>query len=114
MHCAKTPTPYAGMIDHGNPESNLAWVISQPCQMMAQKALLNIRIYSIFFLQKVCLLYLSLDMLEPRRGAAKPASENKIASGRGTLRLRSKGPATVEEEVRTKSRVLITQAMCHL
>lgn len=40
-----------------------------------------------------------LDMLEPRSKGAKPAGENKIASGRGTLRLRSKGPATVEEVV---------------
>lgn len=40
-------------------------------------------------------------MLEPRsKGAAKPASDNKIGTGRGTLRLRSKGPATVEDEVR--------------
>lgn len=40
-----------------------------------------------------------VDMLEPRSKGAKPAGENKIASGRGTLRLRSKGPATVEEVV---------------
>lgn len=39
----------------------------------------------------------AFDMLEPRSKGAKPAGENKIASGRGTLRLRSKGPATVEE-----------------
>ncbi|KAL2097817.1 hypothetical protein ACEWY4_007024 [Coilia grayii] len=39
----------------------------------------------------------AFDMLEPRTRGAKPAGENKIASGRGTLRLRSKGPATVEE-----------------
>lgn len=39
-------------------------------------------------------------MLEPRSKGAKPANENKIGTGRGTLRLRSKGPATVEEEVR--------------
>ncbi|XP_062383391.1 PDZ domain-containing protein GIPC2 [Sardina pilchardus] len=39
----------------------------------------------------------AFDMLEPRSRGAKPAGENKIASGRGTLRLRSKGPATVEE-----------------
>lgn len=38
-------------------------------------------------------------MLEPRSKGAKPASDNKIGTGRGTLRLRSKGPATVEEEV---------------
>ncbi len=39
------------------------------------------------------------EMLEPRSKGAKPASDNKIGTGRGTLRLRSKGPATVEEEV---------------
>lgn len=39
-------------------------------------------------------------MLEPRSKGAKPASDNKIGTGRGTLRLRSKGPATVEDEVR--------------
>ncbi|CAL8343312.1 unnamed protein product [Merluccius merluccius] len=39
----------------------------------------------------------AFDMLEPRSKGAKPASENKIGTGRGTLRLRSKGPATVEE-----------------
>lgn len=39
-------------------------------------------------------------MLEPRSKGAKPAGENKIGTGRGTLRLRSKGPATVEDEVR--------------
>lgn len=38
-------------------------------------------------------------MLEPRSKGAKPAGENKIGTGRGTLRLRSKGPATVEDEV---------------
>lgn len=38
-------------------------------------------------------------MLEPRSKGAKP-SDNKIGTGKGTLRLRSKGPATVEEEVR--------------
>ncbi|GLD60710.1 PDZ domain-containing protein GIPC2 [Lates japonicus] len=37
-------------------------------------------------------------MLEPRSKGAKPATDNKIGTGRGTLRLRSKGPATVEEE----------------
>lgn len=39
------------------------------------------------------------EMLEPRSKGAKPG-DNKIGTGRGTLRLRSKGPATVEEEVR--------------
>lgn len=39
-------------------------------------------------------------MLEPRSRGAKPGGDNKIGTGRGTLRLRSKGPATVEEEVR--------------
>ncbi|XP_064848127.1 PDZ domain-containing protein GIPC1-like [Oncorhynchus masou masou] len=39
----------------------------------------------------------SFEMLEPRSKGAKPASENKLGTGRGTLRLRAKGPATVEE-----------------
>lgn len=40
----------------------------------------------------------AFEMLEPRsKGAAKP-SDGKIGSGRATLRLRSKGPATVEDE----------------
>ncbi|XP_023266660.1 PDZ domain-containing protein GIPC2 isoform X2 [Seriola lalandi dorsalis] len=40
----------------------------------------------------------AFEMLEPRSKGAKPASDNKIGTGRGTLRLRSKGPATVEDE----------------
>ncbi|XP_018533575.1 PDZ domain-containing protein GIPC2 [Lates calcarifer] len=40
----------------------------------------------------------AFEMLEPRSKGAKPATDNKIGTGRGTLRLRSKGPATVEEE----------------
>ncbi|XP_056148654.1 PDZ domain-containing protein GIPC2 [Lampris incognitus] len=39
----------------------------------------------------------AFEMLEPRSKGAKPASENKVGTGKGTLRLRSKGPATVEE-----------------
>ena len=39
------------------------------------------------------------EMLEPRSKGAKPASENKMGTGRGTLRLRAKGPATVEDLV---------------
>lgn len=39
-----------------------------------------------------------IEMLEPRSKGAKPS--DKIGTGKGTLRLRSKGPATVEEEVR--------------
>ncbi|KAG7264036.1 hypothetical protein CRUP_028738 [Coryphaenoides rupestris] len=39
----------------------------------------------------------AFEMLEPRSKGAKPASENKLGTGRGTLRLRAKGPATVEE-----------------
>ncbi|KAM9427045.1 PDZ domain-containing protein GIPC1-like [Salvelinus alpinus] len=39
----------------------------------------------------------AFEMLEPRSKGAKPASDNKLGTGRGTLRLRSKGPATVEE-----------------
>ncbi|KAG8555313.1 hypothetical protein GDO81_017666 [Engystomops pustulosus] len=38
----------------------------------------------------------SFDMIEPRSKGGK-TTEGKIASGRETLRLRSKGPATVEE-----------------
>ncbi|KAM4551632.1 PDZ domain-containing protein GIPC2 [Odontesthes bonariensis] len=40
----------------------------------------------------------AFEMLEPRSKGAKPANDNKIGTGRGTLRLRAKGPATVEEE----------------
>lgn len=36
--------------------------------------------------------------IEPRSNAGK-SSAGKMGTGRGTLRLRSKGPATVEEEV---------------
>ncbi|KAG5847589.1 PDZ domain-containing protein GIPC2 [Anguilla rostrata] len=39
----------------------------------------------------------AFDMLEPRSRGTKPGGEGKIGTGRGTLRLRSKGPATVEE-----------------
>lgn len=41
----------------------------------------------------------AFEMLEPRSrgGGAKSSGENKMGSGRETLRLRSKGPATVEE-----------------
>ncbi|CAL1580929.1 unnamed protein product [Knipowitschia caucasica] len=39
----------------------------------------------------------AFEMLEPRSKGAKP-TESKIGSGRATLRLRSKGPATVEDE----------------
>ncbi|KAJ8274260.1 hypothetical protein COCON_G00088850 [Conger conger] len=39
----------------------------------------------------------AFDMLEPRSRGSKPGGEGKIGTGRGTLRLRSKGPATVEE-----------------
>lgn len=39
----------------------------------------------------------AFEMLEPRSKGAKP-TDNRIGTGRGTLRLRSKGPATVEEE----------------
>lgn len=40
----------------------------------------------------------AFEMLEPRSKGAKPASDGKIGTGRGTLRLRSKGQATVEDE----------------
>ncbi|XP_038820304.1 PDZ domain-containing protein GIPC1-like [Salvelinus namaycush] len=39
----------------------------------------------------------AFEMLEPRSKGVKPASDNKLGTGRGTLRLRAKGPATVEE-----------------
>ncbi|TRY54779.1 hypothetical protein DNTS_004257 [Danionella cerebrum] len=41
----------------------------------------------------------AFEMLEPRSrgGGGKTSGEGKIATGRETLRLRSKGPATVEE-----------------
>lgn len=39
----------------------------------------------------------AFEMLEPRSKGVKP-TDNKISTGKGTLRLRSKGPATVEEE----------------
>ncbi|XP_031666135.1 PDZ domain-containing protein GIPC1-like [Oncorhynchus kisutch] len=39
----------------------------------------------------------AFEMLEPRSKGAKEASDNKMGTGRGTLRLRSRGPATVEE-----------------
>ncbi|XP_062921127.1 PDZ domain-containing protein GIPC2 [Mobula hypostoma] len=38
----------------------------------------------------------AFDVIEPR-SRGKPGGEGKIGTGRGTLRLRSKGPATVEE-----------------
>ncbi|KAG7329693.1 hypothetical protein KOW79_005915 [Hemibagrus wyckioides] len=39
----------------------------------------------------------AFEMLEPRSKGSKPQGENRIGTGRETLRLRSKGPATVEE-----------------
>lgn len=41
------------------------------------------------------------EMLEPRSrgGGGKSSGDGKIGTGRETLRLRSKGPATVEEMV---------------
>ncbi|KAJ8418512.1 hypothetical protein AAFF_G00000110 [Aldrovandia affinis] len=39
----------------------------------------------------------AFEVLEPRSKGTRPDGENKIGTGRGTLRLRSKGPATVEE-----------------
>lgn len=50
-----------------------------------------------------CLVFTLTDMLEPRSKGAKPANDNKIGNGKGTLRLRSKGPATVEEEVKSEN-----------
>ncbi|XP_005802036.1 PDZ domain-containing protein GIPC2 [Xiphophorus maculatus] len=40
----------------------------------------------------------AFEMLEPRSKGGKPGNDNKIGTGRSTLRLRSKGPATVEDE----------------
>nr|XP_057917400.1 PDZ domain-containing protein GIPC2 [Doryrhamphus excisus] len=41
----------------------------------------------------------AFEMLEPRsKTGSKPSGDGKIANGKGTLRLRSKGPATVEDE----------------
>ncbi|XP_007567460.1 PDZ domain-containing protein GIPC2 isoform X2 [Poecilia formosa] len=40
----------------------------------------------------------AFEMLEPRSKGSKPGNDNKIGTGRSTLRLRSKGPATVEDE----------------
>ncbi|XP_068095271.1 PDZ domain-containing protein GIPC2 [Hyperolius riggenbachi] len=39
----------------------------------------------------------AFEMIEPRSRAGKTTTEGKISTGRETLRLRSKGPATVEE-----------------
>ncbi|XP_076828808.1 PDZ domain-containing protein GIPC2 isoform X2 [Brachyhypopomus gauderio] len=39
----------------------------------------------------------AFEMLEPRSKGSRPPGENKMGTGRETLRLRSKGPATVEE-----------------
>ncbi|KAK3567913.1 hypothetical protein QTP86_027276 [Hemibagrus guttatus] len=39
----------------------------------------------------------AFEMLEPRSKGSRPQGENRIGTGRETLRLRSKGPATVEE-----------------
>ncbi|XP_043554638.1 PDZ domain-containing protein GIPC2 [Chiloscyllium plagiosum] len=39
----------------------------------------------------------AFEAIEPRSRGARPGGEAKIGTGRGTLRLRSKGPATVEE-----------------
>lgn len=53
-------------------------------------------------------------MLEPRSKGAKPAGENKLGTGRGTLRLRSKGPATVEELVCFTVNILTCVMTCLL
>lgn len=53
-----------------------------------------------------CFVFIRTDMLEPRSKGAKPANDNKIGNGKGTLRLRSKGPATVEDEVKLHGRLL--------
>lgn len=39
------------------------------------------------------------DMISQRSGGSKSASGVQLGTGRGTLRLRSKGPATVEQLV---------------
>lgn len=40
------------------------------------------------------------DMIGQRSGGSRSSSGVQLGTGRGTLRLRSKGPATVEELVR--------------
>ncbi|MBN3280937.1 GIPC1 protein, partial [Polyodon spathula] len=40
----------------------------------------------------------AFEMIEPRSKGGKTGGDTKIGTGRGTLRLRSKGPATVEDE----------------
>ncbi|MGH0152981.1 UNVERIFIED_CONTAM: hypothetical protein FKN15_059544 [Acipenser sinensis] len=40
----------------------------------------------------------AFEMIEPRSKGGKTGGDAKIGTGRGTLRLRSKGPATVEDE----------------
>lgn len=42
---------------------------------------------------------LCVDMISQRSGGSRSASGVQLGTGRGTLRLRSKGPATVEELV---------------
>ncbi|XP_023671640.1 PDZ domain-containing protein GIPC2 isoform X2 [Paramormyrops kingsleyae] len=39
----------------------------------------------------------AFEMLEPRSRGGKMAGESRLGAGRGTLRLRAKGPATVED-----------------
>lgn len=46
-----------------------------------------------------CCLFLRVDMISQRSGGSRSASGVQLGTGRGTLRLRSKGPATVEELV---------------
>lgn len=41
----------------------------------------------------------SADMISQRSGGSRSASGVQLGTGRGTLRLRSKGPATVEQLV---------------
>lgn len=49
-------------------------------------------------------LLLCADMISQRSGGSRSASGVQLGTGRGTLRLRSKGPATVEELVRVLTR----------
>lgn len=39
------------------------------------------------------------DMISVRSGGGRPGSGPQLGTGRGTLRLRSRGPATVEDVV---------------
>lgn len=46
---------------------------------------------------------LSADMINQRSGGSRSASGVQLGTGRGTLRLRAKGPATVEQLVSARA-----------